>query len=193
MVTASELKPGMAVRIDQQVYRVVEVEARAAAAKMGGTVRARLENVRSGRLWDQHFRPQEKLEDLLLERRPVEFLYSDGDTCAFLRMDNFEQVEFPSSTLGLAGKLLHSGTEVPAEFFGGEPIDILLPETVEACVATTAPPARSQQDSSRKEATLDSGLKIQVPLFIAPGEIVHVDVRTGHYVDRVRTNRKKGT
>ena len=69
MVMASELREGMALRIDQQVYRVLEVEAKAGAAKMGGTVRARLSNVRSGRLWDQHFRPLERLEDVELEKR----------------------------------------------------------------------------------------------------------------------------
>jgi len=192
MVTASELREGMALRIDKQIYRVIEVESRAGAAKMGGTVRARLCNVRSGRIWDQHFRPQERLEDLELERRKMEFLYGDGTTCTFLRLDSFEQVEFPSASLGLAEKFLQPGIEVPAEFFEGEPISVVLPDTVEARVISTAPPARSQQDSSSKEATLENGLIIQVPLFVAPGETVSVDLRTGRYVERVRTQHRKG-
>jgi elongation factor P len=192
MVTASELREGMALRIDGQVYRVVEVESRAGAAKMGGTVRARLSNVRSGRLWDQHFRPLERLEDVELEKRKVEFLYSDGINCVFQRLDSFEQVEFPSESLGLAEQLLQPGTEVPAEFFEGEPISVVLPDTVEARVKSTAPPARSQQESGRKEATLENGLTVQVPLFVAPGEIVSVDLRSGRYVERVRTQHKKG-
>ena len=182
----------MALRIDQQVYRVLEVEAKAGAAKMGGTVRARLSNVRSGRIWDQHFRPLERLEDVELEKRKVEFLYSDGANCIFQRLDSFEQVEFPAASLGLAEKLLQPGTEVPAEFFEGEPISVVLPDTVEARVVNTAPPARSQQDSGRKEATLENGLIIQVPLFVAPGELVSIDLRTGRYVERVRTQHKKG-
>src|SRR5260370_25437886 len=117
MITASELREGMALRIDKQIYRVIEVESRAGAAKMGGTVRARLCNVRSGRIWDQHFRPQERLEDLELERRKMEFLYGDGTTSTFLRLDSFEQVELPSASLGLAEKFLQPGIEVPAEFF----------------------------------------------------------------------------
>jgi elongation factor P len=192
MVTASELREGMALRIDRQVYRVLEVEAKAGAAKMGGTVRARLSNVRSGRVWDQHFRPLERLEDVELEKRKVEFLYSDGANCIFQRLDSFEQVEFPAVSLGLAEKLLQPGTEVPAEFFEGEPISVVLPDTVEARVVTTAPPMRSQQDSARKEATLENGLIIQVPLFVAPGELVSIDLRTGRYVERVRTQHKKG-
>lgn len=192
MVMSSELREGMALRIGQEVYRVLEVESKAGAAKMGGTIRARLSNLRSGRLWDQHFRPLERLEDVELEKRKVEYLYSDGANCIFQRLDSFEQVEFPAASLGLGEKLLQPGTELPAEFFQGELINVVLPDTVEARVVGTAPPARSQQDSGRKEATLESGLLIQVPLFVAPGELVSIDLRTGRYVERVRTQHKKG-
>lgn len=192
MVTAGELRAGMAVRIDKQVYRVIEVESRAGAAKMSGNVRARLSNVRSGRLWDQHFRPAERLEDLELERRNVAFLFSDGTACTLQRTDTFDEVELPAAALGLAEKFLEPGTEFPGEFFEGELINLVLPETVEARVATTAPPLHAQQDSSRKEATLENGMNIQVPLFVGPGEMVSVDLRTGRYVERVRTQHKKG-
>lgn len=192
MVMASELREGMALRIDHKVYRVLEVESKAGAAKMGGTVRARLSNLHSGRLWDQHFRPLERLEDVQLEKRKIEFLYSDGTHCIFQRLDTFEQVEFPAASLGLAETLFGAGQEVQAEFSESEPISLDLPESVGARVMTTAPPARSQQDSSRKEATLENGMKIQVPLFVAPGEIVSIDLKTGRYVERVRTQHKKG-
>ncbi|HVU47784.1 MAG TPA: hypothetical protein VHD85_16755 [Terracidiphilus sp.] len=192
MVTASELREGMAIRIDRKIYRVIEVESKAGAAKMGGTVCARLSNVHSGRIWDQHFRPLERLDDVELEKRRVEFLYNDGSACIFQRLDTFEQFELPSASLGLAEQLLQPGTEVPAEFFEGEPVSIALPETVEARVKVTAPPARSQQDSGRKEATLENGMKVQVPLFVAPDEVVSVDLKTGRYVERVRTQHKKG-
>ena len=193
MVTASELREGMALRIDHQIYRVIDVESRAGAAKMGGTVRARLSNVHSGRLWDQHFRPQERLDDVELEKRMLEYLYSVGGSTVFQRLDTFEQVEFPSESLGLAEQFLQPGMEIPAEFFEGEAVSVVLPDTVEARVKSTAPPARSQQDSGRKEATLENGFTIQVPLFVAPGEIVNVDLKTGRYVERVRTQHKKGT
>ena len=191
MVSASELKQGMALRIDGRVYKVLEVESRAGAAKMGGNVRALLSNVHSGRLWDQHFRPLERLDDVELEKRTVEFLYNDGNSSVFQRLDSFEQVEFPSAGLGLAAKLLQSGSEFVAEFFVGEPISLGLPETAEARVVSTAPPARSQQDSGRKEATLENGLIVQVPLFIAPGETVSVDLKSGRYVERVRMQHRK--
>jgi len=193
MVLASELRAGMALKIDGQAYRVLEVEAKAGTAKMGGTVKATLVNVRSGRMWDQHWRPLERLEDVQVEKRTVEFLYSDGRSCIFQRLDSFEQVEFPASSMGLAEKILSPGTELQAEFFEGEPINIVLPAAVEARAVSTAPPARSQQDSSRKEAKLDNGLTVQVPLFVGPGEMVSIDFKSGHYLERVREQRKKGT
>jgi len=158
---------------------------------MGGVVKTKLINVKSGRMWEPHFRPQEKLEDLELERRTMEFLYASGDTCTFMRPDTFEQIEVPAAVLGLAEKFLQPGMELPVEFFQGEAISIVFPDVTEACVATTAPPSHSQQDSAWKEATLENGLAIRVPLFIAPGEIVRVEVRTGRYIERARSERKR--
>lgn len=191
MVIASELRSDMALRIEGQIFKVLEVESRAGAAKMGGTIRTRLSNVHSGRLWDHNFRPLERLETVSLEKRSVEFLFNDSVYCVFQRLDTFEQIEVPASSLGLAAKYLQPGIELPAEFFDAELVGLELPGTLEARVKTTAPPARSQQDSGRKEAILDNGLAIQVPLFVAPGESVSVDLKTGRYVERVRSPHKK--
>jgi elongation factor P len=191
MVSASELHEGMVVRIEGQIYKVLEVESRAGAAKMGGVVKTKLINVKSRRLWETHFRPQERLEELELERRTLEFLYAEGDACTFMRPDTFEQIEIPGTVLGLAARFLRPGQELPVEFFAGEPLSVVLPDIAEAQVITTAPPSRSQQDSAWKEATLDNGLTIRVPLFIAPGEAVRVDVRSGRYVERAHAEHKR--
>lgn len=191
MIIASELRGGMAIRIEGDIFKVLEVESKAGAAKMGGVVKAKMLNVRSGRMSEPHFRPQERLEDLLLERRTMEFLYADGDACTFMRPDTFEQIEVPKSVIGPAASFLQSGKEVPIEFFAGEAISVVLPDVLEAQVRTTAPPSRSQQDSAWKEAVLENGLSIRVPLFIAPGEIVRVDVKTGRYVERARLQAKR--
>ena len=121
----------------------------------------------------------------------MEFLYADDDNCTFMRPDTFEQVEIPNGILGVARHFLQPGMEVPVEFFEGEPISVLFPDVVETRVATTAPRSHSQQDSAWKEATLENGLTIRVPVFIAPGEIVCVDVKAGRYVERARTERKR--
>ena len=191
MVAAAELREGLVLRIEGQIYKVLEAEYKAGAAKMGGVVKAKLINLRTGHLWEPHFRPLERLETLELERRKMEFLYAEGGSCTFMRPDTFEQVEVPRAILGLAAGFLEPGMEVPVDFFEGEAIGAVFPEVVEARVATTAPPMHSSQDNAWKEAQLENGLTIHVPLFIAPGEIVRVDVKTGRYLERVRVERKR--
>ena len=191
MVIASELKEGTVIRVDQHIYRVLEVESKAGAAKLGGVVKTKLSDVRSGRMWETHFRPLERLEELQLERAMMEFLFSDGGTCTFMNPNTFEQVEVPRGILGPAAQFLQPGVELPVEFFAQEPISVVFPAVAEARVQRTAPPAHSQQDSAWKEATLENGLSIQVPLFIAPGEVVRVEVKTGRYIERAHTERRR--
>ena len=190
MVSASDLREGMCVRVDGQLFRVLEVEAKAGAAKMGGIVKTKLLNLRSGRTWEPHYRPQQQLEELQLERRNMEFLYADGDTCTFMRPDTFEQIEMPSSMLGLGQKFLQPGMDLPVEFFAGEAIRVVFPDIAEARIMRTAPASHAPQDSAWKEALLENGLVIRVPLFIAPGEVVRVDLRTGKYVERARVEHR---
>jgi len=192
MVIASELRPGMVIRFDGQVFKVLDVDSKAGAAKMGGVVKASLSNLLSARFLEHHFRPQERLEDLELERHNMEFLYSSDDGVTFMNPVTFEQVEIPRDMIGNAEKFLTPEMSLPVEFFEGKPVSVVLPQIVEAKVETTAPPIHAQQESAFKEATLENGLQIRVPLFIGPGETVRVEVRTGRYVDRVRTDKKKG-
>ena len=191
MVLASELKPGIFLRIEKEIYKVLESESKAGSAKLGGVVKAKLYNVITGNLWEPHFRPLERLEDVEVERRMMEFLFADEETCTFMDPNTFEQVTVPNAILGQTFAFLQSGMELPMEFFEGRALSVVLPDIVETRVANTAPPAHSQQDSAWKDATLDNGFHIRVPLFIAPGEVVRVDVRDGHYVERARTERKR--
>ncbi len=191
MVIASELKEGTFIRIEGQIYEVLEVQSKAGAAKLSGVVKTKLRNVIGGRMWEPHFRPDERLEDLELEQQTMEFLFSDADNCTFMNPESFEQIELSRTILGTAEQFLQPGMQLPLQFFEGRPISAIFPEVVEARVASTAPPAHAQQDSTWKEATLDNGLRIRVPLFIAPGEIVRVEVKTGRYVERARSERKR--
>jgi elongation factor P len=192
MFTAADLKPGMVLRIDGQLYRVLEAESKAGAAKLGGVVKTKLSNIRNGHVWEPHFRPQERLEEVQLERRILEFVFSVGDTCTFMSPQTFEQLEVPKSVLGPAESFLQSGMQLPVELFEGEPLSVAFPEVAEVRVAETTPPAHAQQETAWKEATLENGLHIQVPMFVGPGEIVRVEVRTGRYVERVRAAHKRG-
>jgi len=191
MLIASELREGVVIRIEGEIYKVLEVESKAGAAKMGGVVKSKLINVKSGRMWGPHFRPQERLEDLQLDRHMMEFLFSDGDNCIFMDPGTYEQVTLPGAILGPARNFLQPGMELPVEFFAGEAISAVVPEVAEIRVADTAPATHAHQDSAWKEAVLENGLAIRVPLFIASGEVVRVEVATGRYVERARLDRKR--
>jgi len=191
MVIASELKEGTFIRIERQIYQVLEAESRAGAAKLSGVVKTKLRNVSGGRMWEPHFRPDERLEDVEVEQQTLEFLFSDADSCIFMDPRSFEQIEVPRAILGVTEQFLQPGMQVQLQFFEGRPISAIFPDVVEARVASTTPPAHSQQDSTWKEATLDNGLRIRVPLFIAPGEIVRVELQTGRYGERAKSERKR--
>jgi len=166
MVIGSELKEGMFIRIEGQIYEILSAESKAGAAKLSGVVKTKLRNVSSGRMWEPHFRPDERLEDLEPQQQTLEFLFSDADTCTFMNPENFEQIEVPRAMLGIAEQFLQPGMLLPLQFFEGRPISAVFPDVVKARVASTAPPAHSQQDSTWKEATLDNGLHIRVPLLL---------------------------
>jgi len=192
MSIAAELKEGMVIRSEGQIYRVLEAEAKAGAAKLGGVVKTKLSNLSSGHIWEPHFRPQERLEEVPLERRILEFVFAAGDACTFMSPQTFEQCEVPRGVLGPAEEFLQPGMQLFVEFFEGEPLRVVFPEVAEVRVAETAPPAHAQQETAWKEAKLESGLSVQLPMFIGPGEVVRVEVRTGHYLERVRVERKRG-
>jgi elongation factor P len=192
MIAASEVKAGMAIRIEGQIYKVLAAEFKAGAGQAGGVVKTKLRNVSSGKLWEPHLRPDVRVEEIDVERQTMEFLFAGAENCTFMNPENFEQVEIPRGILGPGEKFLREGMQLPVEFFDGRPISVGLPSTVELRVADTAPPVHSQQDSTWKEARLENGVEIQVPLFIAAGELVRVEIETGRYLERVRLERKRG-
>jgi elongation factor P len=190
VVIASDLRDGMAVRIEGQVFKVLEVEVKAGGGQLGGVVKTKLRNVSSGRFWEPHFRPDERLEDLELERQTMEFIYGDPDNCVFMNQNTYEQVEVPRAVVGSLEKFLEPGVRAGVEFFDGQPISIELPPVIEARVAETAPPIHSGQDNTWKFAKLENGVEIQVPLFVGPGEIVRIDIKSGRYLERVREKKR---
>lgn len=190
VITASQLKAGIAVRIEGQVYKVLQAESKAGAGQQGGVVKTRMSNLVSGRVWEHNFRPDERLEEFEIERQAMEFLYSDAQNSVFMNPETFEQVEIPTASIGAGTEFLKEGMQLPVEFFEGQPVSVAMPESVEVRIADTAAPAHAQQDSTWKEATLENGIEVRVPLFIGPGELVRIDVQTGRYIERVREKKK---
>ncbi len=190
MIIASQLREGMAVRIQGEVYKVLECESKAGGGQMGGVVKARVRNIISGRQWEPHFRPDERLEDLQLDKHTMEFLYSDSDNAYLMNPNTYEQVEVPLAVVGPGAKFLNPGMNLPVEFFETRPVSVVFPASVEARIAETAPAAHAADDSAWKEATLDNGVQVKVPLFIAPGEVVRIDVKSVKYLERVREKKR---
>jgi elongation factor P len=191
MVIASQLRPGMVLKFGQDISKVLEANYHLGQGKMPGSVHARARHVISGTIKDFRFRPEERLEDIQLQRQDMEFLYSDADSVTFMNPSTFEQVSIPQDAIGTAMRFLQPNMKVPVEFYEGQPVSIVFPPIVETRVSTTADPVHQQQDNTYKEATLENGLKIMVPQFIKPDEIVRVEVATGKYVDRVRASGKR--
>src|SRR5215831_10636597 len=116
MVVASELKPGMALRLEGQVFKVLQSEFKAGGGQTGGIDKSMLQNVVTGRQWERRFHPDEKLNDLPVERHTMEFLYADENSCIFMNPNTFEQVEVPLAAVGMMEKFLEAGMNLPVEF-----------------------------------------------------------------------------
>ena len=186
MVTASQVRIGMAVRYEGQVYKVLAADYHPGQGKMGGVMHARLKNLSTGSLWEHSFRADLKLEELSVEKQPMDFLYADGEQCHFMNPDTFEQVDLPASVIGPQANFLLPDMRVAVEFVEGQPVSVALPDILEVRVAETAPPAHQQQESVWKPARLDNGVEVMVPQFIKVGDLIRLDVANLKYIDRAK-------
>ncbi len=186
MVLASQLRAGMAVRYEGQLYKVLIADYHPGQGKMGGTTHARLRNLATGTLWEHSFRSDLKLEDVAAEKQSMDFLYTDGGDCVFMNPETFEQVSVPASVIGPGSRFLQPEMRLPVEFIEGQPVSVVFPDIIEARVAETAPPVHQQQDSTWKSARLENGVDILVPQFIKTGDVLRIDVQNLKYVDRAK-------
>ncbi|MBM3746095.1 MAG: elongation factor P [Acidobacteria bacterium] len=186
MVTASQMRTGMAVRYEGQTYKVLAADYHPGQGKMGGVNHARLQNLATGSLWEHSFRADLKLEELSVEKQPMDFLYADAGDCNFMNPDTFEQVSIPAAVVGPQARFLLPEMRVTIEFVEGQPVSVLFPDILEVRVADTAPPSHQQQESVRKPARLDNGAEIMVPQFIKVGDVIRLDVANLKYIDRAK-------
>jgi len=189
MVAASQLRPGMAIRYEGQLYRVLVADYHPGQGKMGGVTHTRLKNLGTGGIWEHSFRADLKLEDLPVEKLPMEFMYEDGEQCHFMNPETYEQVAVSKAVIGEQARLLQPEMRVAVEFIEGQPVNVILPEVLEVRVAETAPPSHQQTDSVWKPARLENGLEIMVPQFIKTGDVIRLDVAELKYMDRAKGAR----
>ena len=186
MVTASHLRAGMAVRFEGQPYRVLFAEYHPGQGKMVGQTHARLKNLSTGTLWEHSFRPDLRLEELDVEKQPMDYLYDDGGDCYFMNPETFEQIAIPRATIGPQAALLQPEMRVAVESVEGRPVSVSFPDVLEVRVGDTTPPVHQQVDSVWKAARLDSGVEIMVPQFIKNGDLIRLDVANMKYMDRAK-------
>jgi elongation factor P len=182
----------MAVRLDRVLYKVIAADYHAGGGKMGGVAHAKLRNIETGTMRERRFRGDEPVEDVAPERQSLQFLYREGGLCYFMDPESFEQVAVEAPRLGRAADYLTEGLVIPIEFVEGQATGVVFPDVVEVRVAETAPPAHGGAgDSVWKDALLENGVRLMVPPFIAPGESIRVEVETGAYVERAKTEKRR--
>jgi elongation factor P len=186
LIDTSDFRNGMSIELEGEIYSIVEFQ-HVKPGKGGAFVRTRLKNVKSGSVLEKTFRAGEKMEQAILERRPMNYLYSSDGEHFFMDMESFEQVGLPNAVLGDSAKYLKENTEVQMLLHKERIIGADLPFFMELEVSETDPGVRGDTASGgSKPATLETGAVVNVPLFINVGDQVKVDTRTNQYLERVK-------
>jgi elongation factor P len=184
VATTNDLKNGMALNIDGQLWSVVEFQ-HVKPGKGGAFVRTKLKNIMSGKVVDRTFNAGVKVDVANVDRREMQYLYREGDGFVFMDNQDYDQPRISSGTVGGAADYLLEDQTVVVAFNDSNPLYVELPAAVELAVKQTDPGVQGDRSTGgTKPATLETGVQIQVPLFITTGEKIRVDTRTGEYLGR---------
>ena len=183
-IQATRLKKGMLVKMDQDLFRVLELQ-HVTPGNLRGFVRVKLRNIRSGTLSDQKLRSEDSVERATLDEREMQYLYQDGDDYYFMDTSSYEQIHINSEALGDSTNYLKPEMTINVEFYGTEPVGIELPQTVDLKVVDTVPGIKGASACTQiKPATTETGLVVSVPPFINNGDTIRVSTETGEYLAR---------
>ena len=183
-ISTNDLKNGMALDLPEGLVTVVEFQ-HVKPGKGGAFVRTKLKNVRNGGVIDRTFRADEKVPLAVIDKREMQFLYREGTDYVFMDNASYEQLHVPAPAVGNAVKFLKEGDTAVLPTYRDEIIGIDLPAAVELEVTETEPGMQGDRVSgARKAATLETGLVVQVPLFVNTGDRVKVDTRSAEYLSR---------
>jgi elongation factor P len=184
VATTNDLKNGMTLNIDGQLWSVVDFQ-HVKPGKGGAFVRTKLKNVMSGKVVDRTFNAGVRVEQASVDRRDMQYLYREGDDFVFMDTETYDQPHIPVATVGDAANYLLEEQNATVAFNEGTPLYVELPAAVELTVSQTDPGLQGDRSTGgTKPATLETGAQIHVPLFITTGEKVRVDTRTGQYLGR---------
>jgi elongation factor P len=185
MISTSEFKNGTVFEWDNRIWQVVWFQHHK-PGKGGAVMRLKLKNVRTGDIIERTFKSGEEFREVELNRRKKQYVYTDGDKVHFVDAETYEDMEISKEQLGDAYGFLMENMDVEALYLDGELLNIQLPTSVQLKVSQTVPGVKGNTVSNTmKPATLETGIEIQVPLFINEGDVVKVDTRSKEYVERV--------
>ena len=183
-VSTNDLKNGMTLDLPEGLFSVVEFQ-HVKPGKGGAFVRTKLKNVRTGAVIDRTYRADEKLEHAVVDKREMQYLYRDGEQYVFMDNASYDQLHVDEATLGTSARFIKEGDSAVLQMYRSEVVGVDLPASVELTVTETEPGVQGDRVSgARKPATLETGLVVQVPLFVTAGERIKVDTRTGEYLTR---------
>ncbi len=185
-ISANDIRKGMVILHEGAPVKVMEFHHHT-PGNLRAMVQARLRNLLTGNSFEFRFRSNDTLERIVLDQQKMEYLYSDGSHHHFMNQENFEQVSLTEEELGDATQWLMPGLKIEVEFYDGTPIGVTLPASMELTVATTEPQLKGATASnSNKPATLENGVTLMVPPFIAEGEKIRVNPSEAKYMERVK-------
>ena len=185
MATTNDLKNGLVLNLDGQLWSVVEFQ-HVKPGKGGAFVRTKLKNVLSGKVVDKTFNAGTKVETATVDKRDFQYLYKEGSDFVFMDMTSYDQLHVPSETVGDSARFMLENQEAVVAVHEGTPLYVELPAAVELTISYTEPGMQGDRSTGgTKPATLETGAEIAVPLFITTGEKVKVDTRDGSYLGRV--------
>ena len=183
-VSTNDLKNGMALDLPEGLVTVVEFQ-HVKPGKGGAFVRTKLKSLRSGGVVEKTFRADEKVPLAVIDKREMQYLYREGDAYVFMDNDSYDQIHVDAQDLGQAVRYLKEGDTAVLPMYRDSIVGVELPAAVELTVTDTEPGVQGDRVSgARKPATLETGLVVQVPLFVEPGGRIKVDTRTGEYLAR---------
>ena len=185
MISTNQFKNGSHIEIDGTVFKIIDFQ-HVKPGKGGAFVRTKLRKIEDGSVLDKTFRAGEKFRPVRTESRKMQYLYDSGEAAVFMDNRDYEQIEIPTDVVGESMQWLLPNAEVDVLFVDERPSDVQVPSAVDMTVTSTDPGVKGDTASGggSKPATLESGVTVQVPLFIEEGEVVRVDTRSGEYVSR---------
>jgi elongation factor P len=185
MVSTNDMRPGQSIILDSQIYNILEYQ-HVKPGKGKAFVKTKLKNITSGGVVDKTFRADEEIEQAYIDKQKFQFLYKESDDFIFMNMDNFDQINIGEDLIGDAKDLLKANQEITISMYKNTPIDILMPTTINLEVTKSEPAVKGDSvNSNTKEVTCETGLTLQVPMFVNEKDIIKIDTKTKSYITRV--------